>query len=56
MIRSELEKRNKKVIEAYKNGENPRMLAARTGLSTQQVYNILYKAGLRHNKTLDKKQ
>jgi hypothetical protein len=54
MIRSELEKRNKKIIEAYKKGEIPRMLAARTGLSTQQINNILNRLIPDRNKRLDK--
>lgn len=54
MIKSEQDKRDKKILEAYNRGESVRMIAARFGLSTQQTYNILGGLGITFKKRLDK--
>lgn len=51
MIKSEQDKRDKKITKAYNGGEKVRMLAAYFGLSTQQIYNIL-----KRNEPVDKKR
>jgi Mor family transcriptional regulator len=54
MIRSEQEKRDKKILKAFNKGISKRMLAAYYGLSTQQIWNILERFKKDKKKTLDK--
>jgi transposase len=41
MIKSEQNKRDEKIKQLYLGGESVRMIAARFGLSTQQINNIV---------------
>ena len=54
MIKSEQDKRDKKILEAYNKGENVRMIGAYFCLSTQQINNILNKFMVKRRKRLDK--
>ena len=54
MIRSEQNKRDKKIIHLYLGNESVRNLAARFGLSTQRIHQILDDYGIDKRKTLDK--
>lgn len=55
MIRNEQAKRDKKIIDLYLGGETSRMLAARFGLSTQQINNILNRGIAKRKKDLTNK-
>ena len=41
MIKSEQNKRDEKIIEAYLSGESVRMVGARFGLTTQRIHQVL---------------
>ena len=54
MIRTEQEKRDKKIIQAFYTPEKVRFIASIYGLYPQRIYQIWMKAGLDPKKRFDK--
>jgi len=55
MIKTEQDKRDKKIIEAYLAGEIVRFLASINGLTTQEIYHILKRNKIKLRKRFDKR-